>query len=202
MGERSGLAKYRATDLFIWTLLLCLFETLIVKAGTTLFASQPYTVSLVPAIVAIVYMRWGGFGAILAFLGGIVLCFTGSLGGSLGFELKQYTVYAVGNLFSILVLPVMKGRKKRIRDNVFLSAVFASAVALLMQVGRAVVSLILGDVISGAISFITTDVLSGVFAIILVLIARRMDGVFESQVSYLIRLKEAEKEARHEGEGY
>lgn len=198
MGERSGLAKYRATDLFIWALLLCLFETLIVKAGTTLFSSQPYTVSLVPAIVAIVYMRWGGFGAILAFFGGIVLC----LATGLGLELKHCTVYAVGNLFSILVLPVVKGRKKRIRDNFFLSAVFASVVAFLMQVGRAVVSLILGDVISGAISFVSTDVLSGVFAIILVLIARRMDGVFESQVSYLIRMQEAEKEAHHEGEGY
>ncbi len=198
MGESSGLAKYRATDLFIWALLLCLFEILIVKAGTTLFASQPYTVSLVPAIVAIVYMRWGGFGAILAFLGGIVLC----LAGGLGLEIKQCTVYAVGNLFSVLVLPILRGRKKIIRDNIFLSAIFASAVAFLMQVGRAVVSLILGDVISGAMSFVTTDVLSGVFAIILVLIARRMDGVFESQVSYLIRLKEAEKEARHEGEGY
>lgn len=198
MGVRSSLAKYRATDLFIWALLLCLFETLIVKAGTTLFASQPYTVSLVPALVTIVYMRWGGFGAIHAFLGGIVLC----LASGYGLEVKQCTVYAVGNLFSALVLPILRGREKKIRDSVALSAIFASVVALLMQVGRAVVSLVLGDVISGAISFVATDVLSGVFAIILVLIARRMDGVFERQVSYLIRVQEAEKEARREGEGY
>ncbi len=196
MGERSSLAKYRATDLFIWALILCLFETLIIKAGTTIFASQPYTVSLVPAIVALVYMRWGGFGALHAFLGGIVLC----LASGSGLEVKQCAVYAVGNLLSALVLLALKGGKKKIRDSWVLSASFALAVALLMQVGRALVSLALGEVFSAAISFVVTDMLSGVFAIILVLIARKMDGVFESQISYLIRVQEAEKEAH--GEGY
>ena len=198
MGKLSGLTKYRTTDLFLWALILCLFETLIVKAGTTLFASQPYTVSLVPALVAIVYMRWGAYGTFQAFLGGIVLC----LASGCGLEVKQVAVYAVGNLFSALVLPILKKRGKKIRDSWLMSAIFASAVALLMQVGRAVVSLVLGDMLSAVIGFIATDVLSGVFAVVLVLIARRMDGVFESQVSYLIRVQEAEKEARREGEGY
>jgi energy-converting hydrogenase Eha subunit A len=195
---RSGLAKYRATDLFIWALILCLFETLIVKAGTTLFASQPYTVSLVPAVVAIVYMRWGVYGMVHAFLGGLILC----LASGFGLEVKQGAVYAVGNLLSATVLLWLKGREKKIRDSWLLSAIFASAVAFLMQAGRAVVSLILGDTPSGAVSFVATDVLSGVFALVLVLIARRMDGVFEKQVSYLLRVQEAEKEARREDEGY
>lgn len=197
MVRGSSLAKYKATDLFIWALLLCIFEALIVKAGTTLFASQPYTVSLVPAIVTIVYMRWGFWGVFHAFLGGIVLC----LASGSGFEVKHFAVYAVGNTFSVLVFPILKGRKKKIRDSAVLSALFASAVAFLMQVGRAIVSLVLGDVISGAISFVATDVLSGVFAIVLVLIARNMDGVFESQISYLLRVQEAEKEACCESEG-
>ena len=198
MSVRSGLAKYRATDLFIWALILCLFETLIVKAGTTLFASQPYTVSLVPAVVAIVYMRWGVYGMVHAFLGGLILC----LASGFGLEVKQGAVYAVGNLLSATVLLWLKGREKKIRDSWLLSAIFASAVAFLMQAGRAVVSLILGDTPSGAVSFVATDVLSGVFALVLVLIARRMDGVFEKQVSYLLRVQEAEKEARREDEGY
>ena len=198
MSVRSGLAKYRATDLFIWALILCLFETLIVKAGTTLFASQPYTVSLVPAVVAIVYMRWGVYGMVHAFLGGLILC----LASGFGLEVKRCAVYAVGNLLSAIVLLWLKGREKKIRDSWLLSAIFASAVAFLMQAGRAVVSLILGDTPSGAVSFVATDVLSGVFALVLVLIARRMDGVFEKQVSYLLRVQEAEKEARREDEGY
>ena len=198
MSVRSGLAKYRATDLFIWALILCLFETLIVKAGTTLFASQPYTVSLVPAVVAIVYMRWGVYGMVHAFLGGLILC----LASGFGLEVKRCAVYAVGNLLSAIVLLWLKGREKKIRDSWLLSAIFASVVAFLMQAGRAVVSLILGDTPSGAVSFVATDVLSGVFALVLVLIARRMDGVFEKQVSYLLRVQEAEKEARREDEGY
>ena len=194
MGKSSSLAKYRATDLFFWGLILCVFETLILKAGTVLFPSQPYTVSLVPALVAIVYMRWGVFGMVHAFLGGLVIC----LAGGLTLSLKQVAVYSLGNLLSAIGLIWLKGREKKIRDSWFLSMVFASAVALLMQVGRAAVSLALGDTISGAISFVVTDALSGVFAIVLVLIARRMDGLFERQVSYLLRLQEAEKEAARE----
>ena len=198
MSEYSSLKKYRMTDLFIWGLILCVFETVVLKAGTSLFPSQPYTVSLVPAVVAIVYMRWGLYGMAHAFLGGVVIC----LASGLETGLKQVAVYAFGNLLSAIVLLWLKGREKDIRDSVLLSAIFASAVALLMQVGRGVVSLILGDTISWAISFVATDVLSGVFAIILVLIARKMDGVFERQISYLLRVQEAEKEARSEGEGY
>ncbi len=198
MGEYSSLSKYRTTDLFIWGLILCVFETLILKAGTSLFPAQPYTVSLVPAVVAIVYMRWGLYGMAHAFLGGVVIC----LASGLEAGLRQVAVYAFGNLLSAVVVLWLKGREKDIRDSVFLSAMFAAIVALLMQVGRGVVSLVLGDTISGAVGFIATDVLSGVFAIILVLIARKMDGVFERQISYLLRVQEAEKEARHEREGY
>ena len=117
MGKSSSLAKYRATDLFIWGLILCVFETLIIKAGTVLFPAQPYTVSLVSAVVAIVYMRWGFYGMVHAFLGGLVVC----LAGGLTQGLRQLAVYTLGNLLSAIGLIWLKGREKKIRDSWFLS---------------------------------------------------------------------------------
>ena len=48
----------------------------------------------------------------------------------------------------------------------------------------------------------TTDVLSWVFALVIIWIVRRLDGVFEDQISYLVRLKsdeEKEKGGKDEG---
>ena len=46
------------------------------------------------------------------------------------------------------------------------------------------------------LGFVTTDALSLVFSAVIVWIARRLDGIFEDQKHYLLRLKEAEKEEK------
>ena len=71
-----------------------------------------------------------------------------------------------------------------------------------MALGRGVVSLILGKGVGALVDFLTTDILSWVFALVVVWIARRLDGVFEDQISYLVRLKsdeEKEKGGKDEG---
>ncbi|MGN1164562.1 MAG: hypothetical protein ACI4S4_07160, partial [Candidatus Ornithospirochaeta sp.] len=193
----SGIQRYQSMDLLVWTVLLLLFETIVAKAGSVWFRSQPWTVSLVPALCAIVYMRWGAFGVVYSVLGGIVLCFAMGGGG------RQYVVYAVGNILSALVLVVMKkAGKERIRNSSVFSVFFAILVAFLMQAGRGIVSVVLGDSPGAMIDFIATDVLSGAFAAVVVWIARRLDGVFEDQLSYLVRLKaqeDKEKGGKDEG---
>ena len=69
MSADSGLKRYQSMDLLIWTVLLFVFETIVVKAGTVWFKSQPWTLSLVPALTTIVYMRWGLYGAFYSALG-------------------------------------------------------------------------------------------------------------------------------------
>ena len=54
MGRESGLRRYQSMDLMIWTVMLFLFETIVVKAGTVWFRSQPWTLSLVPALTSVV----------------------------------------------------------------------------------------------------------------------------------------------------
>ena len=115
----------------------------------------------------------------------------------------QYAVYVLGNLFSVLsLLMVKKMGKDKIRSGVFFSFLYATVVFLLMAFGRGVVSLILGKGAGALVDFLTTDVLSWVFALVIIWIVRRLDGVFEDQISYLVRLKsdeEKEKGGKDEG---
>lgn len=194
MGVDSGLKRYQSMDLLIWTVLLFVFETVVVKAGTVWFRSQPWTLSLVPALVTIVYMRWGVYGIFYSALGGIAICFASKAG------TEQYIVYVLGNLFSAAsMLMLKKMGKEKIRGSVFFSLLFSTLVFLLMALGRGVVSLILGESVGALVDFLATDILSWVFALLIVWIARRLDGVFEDQISYLLRLKsEEEKEKGRE----
>lgn len=194
MGADSGLRRYQSMDLLIWTVLLFVFEAIVVKAGTVWFRSQPWTLSLVPALTAVVYMRWGVYGLFYSALGGVAICFASKA------EVIQYVVYVFGNLFSCFSLLMLKKMgKEKVRSSVFFSLLYATVVFVLMALGRGVVSLVLGNGLYIVVDFITTDILSLVFAMVVVWIARRLDGVFEDQISYLMRLKaEEEKEKGRE----
>ncbi len=173
----------------IWALMLVVFEMIVVKAGTSWFYGQPYSVSLVPALTAVVFMRWGVFGLIHAVLGGAVFAIASKSG------VQQALVYALGNLLSGLVLLMFQIKKKEaVRTSNGLAVVFTLLVALLMQIGRGLVSLLFGAPLSGILDFVLTDVLSGIFAVVLVYVTRKMDGVFEDQKTYLFRINRKDEE--------
>ncbi len=185
----SGVKKYQGIDLMIWVILLFVFEFLTVKAGSVWFSSQPWSLSIVPALTAIVYMRWGAYGILYAFLGGIAVSFASDANS------MQYVIYSFGNLLSALLLLMFRTvGKAGVRDKTSLSVIFALLTALLMQTGRGIVSVILGYDAGGIIGFISTDILSTAFSVLIVLITRKLDGVFEDQISYLIRVNNEEKE--------
>ena len=70
---------------------------------------------------------------------------------------------------------------------------FPLAVTLLMQGGRALVSLVLGGPAAGVLGFFTTDALSVLFTLVIIWIARRLDGVYEDQKHYLLRIQKEDK---------
>ncbi len=198
MEKENTLERYKAIDITIWVLLLVVFETVIAKAGFSWFKEQPYTLSLVPALTLIMYMRWSLYGLAYSALGGLVLSLAYGATG------KTILVYALGNLFSIVVYLIMKKvGKERVTNSAFLSAFSAVLMTVVMQAGRAAVSLLVGSGTSSFVSFFLTDVLSGFFALIIILIVRKREGVFEDQICYLKRLNSEEKEEkRNEGERF
>lgn len=191
MKRQLTLAEYRNVDLTLFAVILAVCEYVITLAATRWFPGQLYTVSLTAALCAVVLMRWGGWAGLHAVLGGIA--FWMASGGTV----QQLAIYALGNLACLLVLPLLRGSgKEKIRSDKLFTALFALAVTLAMQLGRAAVALLLGTGLGTCVGFFTTDALSGVFAMVVVSLAGRLDGVFEDQKRYLHRLQEQQKKEK------
>lgn len=174
--------EYRAIDLAMLGAALAVFEFLIVRAANWWFPGQPFTASLAAAMASIVYMRWGWWGAIHAAEAGLVFCFFSGASG------PQYVIYCAGNLFSVLaVLLLNRMGKERVRTG-HLSLVFPLLVQVLMQAGRALAALALGAGPADVVGFFTTDSLSLLFTFVIIWIARKLDGVYEDQKHYLLRV--------------
>lgn len=189
MPYRYSLRQYRAIDLGLFALILCAAETLIVTASSRWYADQLYTVSLAGAVTAIVLMRWGPWAALHAALGGLVFALA-SHGSA-----RQLLIYGAGNLLSLLMLlPLKLLGGERIRQSAWLSVLFGLATLLLMQLGRALIALLLGSPLAALPGFVTSDSLSFLFTGVLLWIARRLDGVFEDQKHYLLRIHAPEEE--------
>ena len=189
MKRQFSFQQYRAIDLAMFAVLLCFTETMIVKAATWWFAEQLYTVSVVGAITAIVLMRWGPWAGIHAVLGGAVYCLA-SHGSA-----QQLISYCVGNLFALLaLLPLRLLGGERIRLDPLMSIGFGLLTLLLMQLGRALVALAFGTAFQTCLGFFTTDALSLLFTGLIIWVARRLDGIFENQRHYLLRIHNTEEE--------
>jgi hypothetical protein len=188
MKRQITLQEYRSIDLTILMVVLAISQTLIHFAASVWFTDQLYVASPIAAVVALVMMRWGGWAAIHAIAGGavFVLLANGSW--------QHYIIYGVGNACAMGALLMLKALgKERIRQDATLSLLFALCAQVLMWLGRAGLAWLLG--FGGAsLGFITTDVLSGVFALVIIWVSRRIDGLFEDQKHYLLRL-ESERQA-------
>ena len=168
--------------------MLAIFEYLIVNAAKWWFPDQLYTVSLAAAMTTIVYMRWGVWGGIHALEAGLVYCYLN------GGTREQYIIYCVGNLVSLVAVILLKavGKEKARKGNFGL--VLPILVLLLMHGGRVAVALLLGAAPRSVVEFFTTDSLSYLFTFVIIWIARKLDGVYEDQKHYLLRVNSQEEE--------
>ena len=180
--NKISFGQYRAIDLGIMAVILVIAETLTAKAATSWFEMELYMLSPSIAIICIVMMRWSGFAAIHAIAGGAAYCL------ALGASAKQFAVYCIGNCFALVALILIKVfGKQKVRDSVLLTAVFAAVSFIGTELGRGLVSLVFGMPFDSILAFFVTDSLSLLFAVVVVLIARKVDGLFEDQKAYLIR---------------
>ncbi len=193
MKKQMTIQQYRAIDLLLFAAMLALFEFLIVRFATGSFYG---TVSLAAALTSIVYMRWSWWGGIHAALSGALFCLYYSMvGGAQSVTWRDYAIYILGNLCSLLaVFALVKIGKERVRQSAFWSLGFALAVILLMQGGRMLLALALGKPSETLISdYFLYDCLSILFTLLVTWIVRRLDGVFEDQKHYLLRVQEESK---------
>lgn len=193
----ASFRRYRTIDLVIWTIIAAVMEAVVTLAASKWFLSEIYFLSSTIAIVSIVMMRWNAFAAVPAVVGGAVyvLCIKGE------FDFKQIVIYCVGNCFMLLGLILLKAiGKEKVRQKFVLTGIYAVTMYILAQVGRGVVSMFYGEPPSAIIGFISTDVITLLFTIVVVLISRVPDGIFEDQKHYIIRTDSERRKA--DGEDY
>lgn len=189
MNRQLTLSQYRSIDLTILLVVQAISQVLIYFAATVLYADQLYVVSPVAAMVALVMMRWSGWAAIHASLGGIIYVMVA--GGSW----QHILIYGIGNLLAIAALLMLKLLgKEKVRGDALLTILFALLTQLLMQLGRSAIAALLGYPAEICIGFITTDLLSGLFCVVIVWSIRRIEGLFEDQKHYLLRTAREHKE--------
>ncbi len=184
MKKQISLGQYRAIDLAILGGVYGVCEILIYIASTFWYSQELYIASPIAAVTAIVMMRWGGWAGIHAAAGGLLYAWLRQ--GSW----QQLLTYGLGNLAALAPLVLLKLLgKERIRKSAFLSVMFALAVQLLMQAGRALMAFLLGTEPGACLGYITTDVLSTLLTLVIIWIVRKADGLFEDQKHYLLRLE-------------
>lgn len=194
MNRQMSFTQYRAMDLTILLVILAASQFFIHLGVSQWFPEQLYVVSPVAAVTALVMMRWSGYAAIHACLGGVI--YTALSGGTW----QHFLIYGGGNLISLLALVLLRiWGKERVRQDAFRSLAFAFAVQILMQLGRAGLAALLGNAWEVCLRFLTTDSLSVLFTLFIIWIARQADGLFEDQKHYLLRIQsEQQNEGREQ----
>lgn len=190
--------QYRNLDLSIFAVLLIISEAITTVATNTWFDAQPVAISTTTLFISIVMMRWGGWAAIHASLGGAVFCIAS------GATAPQFAIYVIGNALSLLALFWFKAvGKEKIRQKAFTTVMFTASVYLLMQLGRWLVSLCFGGGLWNIVGYISSDIISLLFATVIMILLRKTDGMIEDQKAYLFRqMREREEEKAAKTDGY
>ncbi len=191
--------QYRTVDLTIMAVILAVAEAVFSLGTTKWFSAVDYVISPTLIFVCIVMMRWGGFAVIHAVIGGVVLCLT------TGASAEQFAVYAAGNCGLLIALVMLKLLgKQKVAGSGVLSAIYVAVAYVGEQLGRWLLGLMVGGSAGDIIRFFTTDALSLLFAVVVVLIARKPDGLFEDQRAYLIRMEKEriEEQRLHDSDDF
>lgn len=187
--------QYRTTDLFLFAIILIVFD-LISHVATAWLADAAtiYAFSLTVPFVLIIMMRWG-WQAIFFAVGDAVLLT--ALNNPAVWQ--SYISYAVGSAAILLLLiPLHYIGKQKIAGEWFFSAMLVVLGWLIMNLVTALMQFICGESFLssflGNIGFSMSGLMSLVIGLTLILILRRLDGMFEDQKHYLLRLDKERKE--------
>ncbi len=187
-----SLRQYCLTDLFLFAVILIVFELVLHYA--MIAYNGNFTFSPLVPIVLLVMMRWGWPSVFYALGDGLLFCLLNR--GAEGFHPYHYGVYIIGNAFIMLLLLMTRFMgKERIAKKWYFSALFVLAGWVAVTFGRAIVSACFLQGFAGALlDGLLNDCFSLAIGIVIILVMRRLDGMFEDQKHYLKRLDNERKE--------
>lgn len=185
--------QYRATDLFVFALILAVSEVLSVLARKWFPAAATYTFSLLVPIALTVMMRWGWQSVIYASACGLFKCLLAIYSATW----VDFLTQIIGNAFiALMLIPAKFIGKDKIRSKWWTSVLFYVGGWLCVYLGRSVVWTICYAISpvenlpawAGFVNFGVGELFSLVVGFVLVLVLRRIDGMFEDQITFLKRL--------------
>ena len=191
--------QYRATDLFVFALILAVAELIAFLAVKWFPYEAIYTFSLTVPIVLTVMMRWGWPGVLYAAASGLLVSLL-NLGKATG---TLFAVYIIGNAFiALMLIPLRFIGKDKIRSKWWASTLYAIGGWLCVYLGRSVVWAIAYAISpvpnltawSGFYQYFAGDLFSLFMSFAVILVLRRFDGMFEDQITYLKRMDKERKE--------
>ncbi len=184
--------QYRYIDLAIFSILLALSEAITTVATNVWFAAQPVAISTTLIFICIIMMRWSFYAVIPACLGGLVFCIAS------GASPEQYLIYIIGNCAALSAMLWFKiWGKKKIKSSYFKLFVFVLSAYVMMQIGRWLLSLPFSARLDTLVVYLATDIVSLLFASVVIMLMRGIEGMIEDQKAYLLRLQR-EREAATE----
>ena len=182
-----SLKQYRSTDLFLFAIILIAFELVVHFAFIGL--KGDFTFSPMVPIVLLVIMRWGWQGAIFAAVDGVLYCLLNGAGW------QSYICYGIGNLsiMSVLLMTRFIGKQK-IAGKWGFSALFVVVGWISVVLGRTLIAACCGENFLAALLLQLSDLFTLAIGVLIILVLRRLDGMFEDQKHYLLRLDDERKE--------
>lgn len=194
-------AQYRTTDLFLFAVIMVLSELLAFAAVGWFPEGATFTFSLLIPLTLVVMMRWGWPSAIFAVCSGALYCVLRSA------SWEYYLAYCVGNaaIGAVLIFFKLAGKQK-IAEKWYLSALSVVIAWVAMVLVRSALLTVSGmpfiTALGAVASFSDGGLLSLAMGIIVILVLRKLDGIFEDQKHYFIRIgKMREEEARRDAYG-
>lgn len=185
-----SLKQYRATDLFIIALILVIFDLLMHFGLALIPQAELFVFTLTVPIVMLVMMRWGWWSVFYA-IGDAVLLL--AINSQTAWE--SYLAYILGNSSMLLILiPWHFIGKQKVAGKWYLSASFVVLAWILSIIVNATVQACcgvnFGVAFLGLAGFGMSGMIALLIAVVLVLLLRRFDGVFEDQIHFLKRQEE------------
>ncbi len=190
---------YRAIDLCIMMAIIVLGELLISFASNAWFKLNSLGVSIVFPMLLIIAMRWGWLVAIPAVVGGAISCFFSQLSGGQAMTPTLLLISEVGTLSTLLSLVWFKFvGKQKTKDSWLLSLAYVCLMYLIYSVFCGIVTAIVNgkDLLGCMVLYFTRDSITLLFSVVVVLITRKLDGVFEDQKTYLLRQEKQREEEK------
>lgn len=189
-----SLTQYRITDLLVFTAIVIVFDLLAHYAPMALPVGAMFNFTITVPIVLMVMFRWGWMCVFPAVADAILMCVLNNP------EVWQsYVCYIIGNACILLLLTVLKfWKKNKIAGKWYFSALFVILGWLLQNFALTLAMTACGqnfvECLSLNFGFGWTGILSLAMGIVIILVMRRLDGMFEDQKSYLLRLDKERKE--------